>query len=140
MMIRKNFVRVGIGCMILKDGKVLLGKRKGAHGAGEYAWPGGHLELGETIEKCVERETKEETGMKVKAIKFLCVSNIIKYEKHYIDIQILTKHISGHPKVTEPHKIESWNWYSLDKLPKPMFEMSKRAVTAYKTGRYYFPK
>jgi len=133
-------VKVGVGCMILKKGKVLLGKRKGAHGDGEYAWPGGHLEFGETIEKCVEREVKEETGMKAKPVKFLCVSNIIKYNKHYIDIQILTKYISGKPLVLEPDRIESWNWYPINKLPKSMFEMSKRAVIAYKTGRYYFPK
>jgi ADP-ribose pyrophosphatase YjhB (NUDIX family) len=31
--------RVGIGVIVLKDGKVLLGKRKGAHGAGEFASP-----------------------------------------------------------------------------------------------------
>ncbi|HOF50487.1 MAG TPA: hypothetical protein PLH22_02295 [Candidatus Colwellbacteria bacterium] len=33
--------RVGIGVMIFKNGKVLLGKRKGSHGEGEYAFPGG---------------------------------------------------------------------------------------------------
>ncbi len=136
----RNIVKVGVGCMILKDGKVLLGKRKGSHGAGEYAWTGGHLEFGERIKECVEREVKEETGMKVKALKFLCMSNIIKYDKHYIDIQILTKHLSGKPEVLEPDRIEGWNWYPIKKLPKPMFEMSKRAVIAYKTGKYYFSK
>ena len=42
--------RVGIGVIILKDGKVLLGKRKGSHGAGEYAFPGGHLEYMESFD------------------------------------------------------------------------------------------
>src|SRR5215469_4737907 len=44
--------KVGVGVMILKDGKVLIGKRKGAHGAGEWAWPGGHLEYMESFEDC----------------------------------------------------------------------------------------
>jgi 8-oxo-dGTP diphosphatase len=135
-----KIVKVGVGCMILKDGMVLLGKRKGAHGEGEYSWPGGHLEFGETIEQCVKREVKEETDLKVKAIKFLCVSNVIKYNLHYLDIEILTRYIRGKPKVLEPDRIESWEWYPLSKLPTPMFEMSKRALTAYKTGQYYFPK
>jgi 8-oxo-dGTP diphosphatase len=41
--------KVGVGVMVLKNGKVLIGKRKGAHGAGEWAWPGGHLEYMESL-------------------------------------------------------------------------------------------
>ncbi len=48
--------RVGIGVMVMKDGKVLLGKRKGSHGAGEYAWPGGHMEYMESFEDVAKRE------------------------------------------------------------------------------------
>ncbi len=40
--------KVGLGVLIFKDGKVLLGKRKGAHGEGTWCPPGGHLEFGET--------------------------------------------------------------------------------------------
>ncbi|MEK6841001.1 MAG: DNA mismatch repair protein MutT, partial [Nanoarchaeota archaeon] len=36
-----NQVKVGVGVMIFKNGKILLSKRKGSHGAGEYAFPGG---------------------------------------------------------------------------------------------------
>ena len=38
---KENRPKVGLGVMVMKDGKVLLGKRKGSHGAGEYVWPGG---------------------------------------------------------------------------------------------------
>ena len=43
--------KVGVGVMVFKDGKILLAKRKGSHGAGEYAFPGGHLEFGESFEQ-----------------------------------------------------------------------------------------
>jgi 8-oxo-dGTP diphosphatase len=69
--------KVGVGIMIVKDGQVLLGRRKGAHGEGEYAWPGGHLEFGETLEECVAREIAEETGMTVKPIRLVSVSNVL---------------------------------------------------------------
>lgn len=61
---------VGIGMMILKEGKVLLGKRKGAHGAGEYAFPGGQLEHPESFEDCARRETREESGIEITNLRF----------------------------------------------------------------------
>jgi 8-oxo-dGTP diphosphatase len=36
--------KVGVGVMIVKEATVLLGQRKGSHGNGEFAFPGGHLE------------------------------------------------------------------------------------------------
>ena len=133
-------VKVGIGIMIVKDGQVLLGKRKGSHGAGEYAWPGGHLEFGETLEACIDREIAEETGIKVRPIRPVSVSNVVKYGKHYLDIQYLVEYISGEPKVLEPDRVEAWSWYSIDDLPEPIFEFSRRGLEGYKAnnGIAYF--
>ena len=50
--------------MILKNGKVLLSKRKGSHGEGEFAFPGGHLEYMEGFADCARREVQEEYGIK----------------------------------------------------------------------------
>ncbi len=75
--------------MVLKDGRVLMGKRKGSHGAGEYAYPGGHLEMGESFEQCARREVNEETGLEINNIKFLRLDNVMKYPgKHYVDIAL----------------------------------------------------
>lgn len=51
--------KTGVGVMILKNGKVLLGKRKGSHGEGEFAFPGGHLEYMEGFADCARREVLE---------------------------------------------------------------------------------
>lgn len=56
-----NWPKVGVGIMVMKNGKVLLGKRKGSHGTGKYAWPGGHMEHMESFEECAKREVREET-------------------------------------------------------------------------------
>lgn len=128
-------VRVGIGTMIVREGQVLLGKRKGSHGAGEYAWPGGHLEFGETIEECVAREIEEETGLVVRPVRPVALSNVIKYGRHYIDIQYLVEYLGGTPEVREPDKVESWDWHSLDALPEPLFEFARRGLEGYRADQ-----
>ena len=131
-------VKAGAGVMILKSGKVLLGKRKGSHGEGEYAFPGGHLEFGESFEDCVKRETFEETGVRIKNVRFLLLSNIKIWEgKHYIHIGLLADWESGEPEVREINKAENWDWYDLNKLPYPLFLPVVQAIEAYKGGRNY---
>lgn len=44
--------KVGVCVFIIKDDKILLGKRKNSHGGLTWAPPGGHLEFGETPEEC----------------------------------------------------------------------------------------
>ena len=56
---------VGVGVVILKGGKILLGKRLNEPAKGKWSIPGGAVELGETIEHAVIREAKEETCLDV---------------------------------------------------------------------------
>ncbi|KAA0206128.1 NUDIX domain-containing protein [Candidatus Uhrbacteria bacterium] len=131
--------RVGVGVLIFKDGKVLMGRRKNAHGDGEYCGPGGHLEHLETFEECAMRETMEEVGIEITNVRFLCVSNLRKYApKHYVDIGIVADWKSGEPRVMEPDKREDWAWYDLEDLPSPLFGVESEYIEAYKTGKAYF--
>lgn len=134
----ENKPKVGIGIMILKNCKILLGKRKGSHGEGEYAFPGGHLDYMESFKECAERETKEETGIKIKNIRFQYLANVKKYDpKHYVHIGLIADWKSGKPKILESDKIENWDWYNLDDLPRPLFEMAKMAIDCYKNKISY---
>lgn len=131
--------RVGVGVMILKDGKVLMTKRKGSHGEGEYAFPGGHLDYMESFEDCARRETMEECGIEIQNIKFLYLTNVTKYApKHYVHIGLVAGYKSGEPKTLEPEKATEWIWYDLDNLPEPMFEFCRLSFDAYKTGKHYY--
>jgi len=124
---------VGVGVMLLKEGKVLLGKRKGSHGAGEYAFPGGHLEYMESFEQCAMREVREECGLEIYDLKFLYVANLTKYApKHYVHIGFVANWQQGEPQVLEPDKTESWGWYELDELPLPIFETCSLSIDSYK--------
>jgi 8-oxo-dGTP diphosphatase len=113
--------KVGVGVIIIRDGKVLLGRRKGTHATGAYAFPGGHLEFGESWESCAKREVEEETGMQVSHSKFVAVTNDIfeKEGKHYITIFMRSECV-GEPKVMEPTKCDGWDWYEWGKLPQPL--------------------
>lgn len=131
--------KVGIGILIFKDNKILLGKRRGSHGDGEYAFPGGHLEYMESFEDCAKREIAEECGIEVKNIRFHLLANLIKYApKHYIHIGMIADWEGGEPKVLEPDRCESWAWYNIDELPSPLFEACKLSIDAYKTNKNYF--
>lgn len=138
MELENQLPKVGVGVMIRKDGKVLMGKRKGKHGSGEYAWPGGHLEFMESISDCVKREVKEETGLEVKNIQFLRLLNMKKYDKHYVDIAMICDWKSGEPQLLEPEKCEGWAWYNLDNLPEPLFAPVQTYFEALKTGQDFF--
>jgi len=115
--------RVGVGVIIVKDGKVLLGQRRGAHGAGDWSPPGGHLEFMETIADCARRETAEETGMAITNIRppvfteeFYQAEN-----KHYINLMVTADWESGEPQVLETEKCLGWEWFAWDALPTPLF-------------------
>ncbi len=134
----KRIPLVGIGIMIFRKNKILLGKRKGSHGQGDYAFPGGHLDYMENFEECAIREIKEETGIKVKNIKFQLLSNIKKFNpKHYVHIGLIADHKNGEPKILEPDKCEGWDWYKLDTLPKPLFWPTQIAIDCYKNKKIY---
>jgi 8-oxo-dGTP diphosphatase len=135
----KERPHVGIGVMIFKNNMVLLAKRKGAHGEGEYAFPGGHLESGESFEGCAKRETREETGIEIENVRFQYLANIKKYGgKHYVHIGLEADWKAGNPQLMEPRKSEAWQWYQLDKVPRPIFEMCRLAFDSQRTKRQYF--
>ncbi|MBN1779226.1 MAG: NUDIX domain-containing protein [Candidatus Buchananbacteria bacterium] len=131
--------KTGVGIMIFKDGKILLGKRKGSHGAGEYAFPGGHLEYMESVTDCALREIAEECGAQVENLKFQFFANFKNYApKHYVHVNLVADWKSGEPQILEPEKCEGWGWYDIDNLPEPLFIIVPWAVESYKTGKDFF--
>lgn len=114
--------RVGIGVLVFKEGKLLLGKRKGAHGSGCFSPSGGHLEFKETVEECAIRELGEETGLIPLSVNLgPWTQDVIDEHKHYISLFAIVTEFEGTLTLMEPHKCEGWDWYDLDALPTPLF-------------------
>jgi 8-oxo-dGTP diphosphatase len=122
-------VRVGVGVLVkdpLQPSKIFCGIRKGSHGAGSLALPGGHLELYESWEDCARREVLEECDLQLgSAVRFAHVSNdpMPAEGKHYVTIFMMGECESSlstlplpQPKTMEPEKCEGWKSYSWDQL------------------------
>jgi 8-oxo-dGTP diphosphatase len=56
---------VGVGAVVVRDGKALIIKRAHEPRKGEWSLPGGLLELGESLQDAARREIKEETGLDI---------------------------------------------------------------------------
>ena len=114
--------KVGVGVVVVLEGKLLLGKRQGTHGAGSWSAAGGHLEFGETIEDCAKRELKEETGLEATSLILgPWTNNVIDESKHYITIFVIVDQFSGEVVLKEPDKCEGWHWFSWNEIPEPLF-------------------
>jgi 8-oxo-dGTP diphosphatase len=120
---KKERPEVGIGVCVIKDRKVLLGKRQKSHGDGSWSFPGGHLEMYETWEDCAKREVLEEADLRIKNTKFAGVTNDFfpEEDKHYVTLFIIAYYDSGELKTMEPEKCSDWNWFSWENLPQPLF-------------------
>ncbi|MFO0971554.1 MAG: NUDIX domain-containing protein [Candidatus Saccharimonadales bacterium] len=130
--------KIGIGLIVQRGNTILLGQRKGSHGAGEFGGPGGHFEHGESLESSILRELKEEAGpdLRVKDLGLLCITNLTRYmPKHYLDVGMVAEYVDGEPVVMEPDKLTSWGWYDLDNLPSPLFGCVANYVIALKSGK-----
>jgi len=133
--------KVGVGVMIVKGATVLLGQRKGSHGSGEFAFPGGHLEYMESFEDCAIRETYEECGIEIGNIRFQFVANVTIYQpNHYVHIGLLADWLRGTPEQREPASSGPWCWYDFNQPPQPLFEMCRLGIEGYQTGRYYYDR
>ena len=141
----RKIANAGVGIMLLKDNKVLLGKRNDdpvkadslLHGEGTWTCPGGKLDFGKKIVEGAKKELFEETGIKANDLKVISVTNEIVHDAHFVTIGFLCKNFEGKPKIMEPEEIEEWRWFSLNEIPENIYPPSLKLINNYLENKIY---
>jgi 8-oxo-dGTP diphosphatase len=121
---------VGIGAVIIKDGKIALIQRGNEPGKGKWSIPGGLVELGEHLEQTVIRETKEEVNLDVIDPTLIDAVDNVDYDEqgkikyHYVILEYLVQVTGGTLKAeTDAVAVE---WVPFDKVENYVLTASFR--------------
>jgi 8-oxo-dGTP diphosphatase len=128
-----SMVRVGVGAVVRRaDGALLMVRRRGVHGDGTWATPGGHLDFGESPEACAVREAREETGVEVANPRLVATTNDVMPEdgRHYVTLWVLLDHVAGDGSALATHELDEVRWFARDALPEPLFASTANAIAA----------
>lgn len=124
--------RVGCGAAIVQNGKILLMRRLKAPEAGCWGIAGGKVDLFETTAEAARREIAEELGVEIAADQLLCLVDQIDREAgdHWLSAVYLAERFAGDPRILEPHKHESLDWFDLTAPPAPLTAAASAAIRA----------
>lgn len=129
IVVGRDCVGVGVGAVIVRDGRVLMLRRIRIPEAGMWDLPGGKVDLGETMEDAVTREVREETGLDATVKELIAVSDHIvpEDEMHFVVLGFLMD-ADGEPTNMEPNKHSEMAWIPLDDLPDDITMTSRKAL------------
>ncbi len=110
-----------VGCgAVARDaeGRFLMVRQMAGYWKGQWIFPGGKLEIGETLEECAHREFVEETCSDIHIKKligaYVSYDPDTEYEKQVVLVYYLGNSLSGEPKVGEG--VSDIGWFSLQEL------------------------
>jgi 8-oxo-dGTP diphosphatase len=114
---------VGVGCIVLREGKLLLVRDRRGNQPGTWSTPGGHLDPGEMPAACAARETLEETGVRISNVQFVGITNDIfeSSGRHYVTIWMRGEPDASEAIVADAEEILEVGWFPPTDLPQPLF-------------------
>ena len=120
-----DYPMVGVGAVVIVNGKILLVKRASPPGRGRWSIPGGVPEVGEKLKDAVLRELYEETGVRGRVLGLIDVEEYIEYDKedkvryHYVLLDFLVEPIGEVEPKASSDALEARFWsieYALKSL------------------------
>lgn len=127
---------VGVGAVIVQDGKVVLIRRRYEPLAGQWSLPGGTLELGETLETGTAREMLEETGLVVDVGPVIEVFDRIMLDEtrrvryHFVLVDYLCWPVSGDLRAGSD--VDDAAFAAPEELPR--YGLTKKATAVIERG------
>ena len=134
---------IGVGAVIVCNGRILLEKRKDEPGKGKWSIPGGLVELGERAEQTVIREVREETNLEVENPELIDVVNSITFDDggrikyHFVIIDYFVKLKGGTVKAADDAAELKWvpfnevEKYDLTKTFRAFFQRNRRKLEKF---------
>ncbi|MDP3965698.1 MAG: NUDIX domain-containing protein [bacterium] len=125
-------VRIAVHLILLKDGKVLLMRRKNTGWEdGNYGLAGGHVDGRETVTDAMVREAKEETGISIARENLRVVHTMHRMSTNnieYMDVYFTASAWKGEPGIAEPDKCDDIKWFPLAELPANILSYDRQAM------------
>ncbi len=119
--------RVAVATIVVRGNRVLLGERLVPR---VWQFPGGHLQFGESFFACAQRETFEETGLRIDCRAIGPTINTVQHDppSHYATVFVVAESDSGAARCREPDKCGRWDWFAWHALPEPLFAPSAALI------------
>lgn len=105
---------LAVSAAIVRDGKVLVVRRARKPALNLYSFPGGGVEIGETLSEAVVREVREETGLEVEPVALAGEREAIvrdaqgKVERHFVILCFAARWLAGEPVLNEELDDARW--------------------------------
>ena len=134
---------VGVGAVVISEGRILLEKRKNEPGKGKWSIPGGVVDLGENPEQAVIREVKEETCLEVEAPRLIDVVSDVsldengKVKYHFVIIDFVVKVRQGEAEAASDADVLKWvrlsevEAYDLTRSFRAFFKRNRQSLEQF---------